>query len=77
MIAAVRAEHLLEVTAAAADRDRAHPLLGCELGGPYDRFRAVHDIVGHVIPRFGFDRDAELLRRARRGVSPSTRAPTR
>jgi hypothetical protein len=60
LITAVRATRLLEVPTAAADRDRVHPLLGCELGGPYDRFRAVHDIVGHVIPRFGFDRDGEF-----------------
>jgi hypothetical protein len=32
-----------------------HPVLGCELGGPFDRFRAIHDLVGHVITGFGFD----------------------
>ena len=60
MIAAVRAEGLLEVTSAATDRDRRHPLLGCDLGGAYDRFRAVHDVVGHVSARLGFDRDGEF-----------------
>jgi hypothetical protein len=60
MIAAVRAGHLLEVTTSAVDRDRAHPLLGSELGGAYDRFRAVHDIVGHVVANLGFDRDGEF-----------------
>ena len=60
MIAAVRTGHLLEVTTAAVDRDRAHPLLGNESGGAYDRFRAVHDIVGHVAPNLGFDRDGEF-----------------
>jgi hypothetical protein len=38
MIAAVRAEGLLEVTSAATDRDRRHPLMGCDLGGAYDSF---------------------------------------
>jgi len=60
MVAAVRSGHLLEVTVSAIDRDRAHPLLGSEPGGAYDRFRAVHDIVGHVAPNLGFDRDGEF-----------------
>jgi hypothetical protein len=60
MVAAVRAQRLLEVTTAAAERDRLHPLMGCEVGGAYDRFRAVHDIVGHVGPCLGFDRDGEF-----------------
>jgi len=60
MIAAVRADRLLEVTTAAAELDRRHPLMGCEVGGAYDRFRAVHDIVGHVAACFGFDRDGEF-----------------
>jgi hypothetical protein len=59
MIGAARTDRLLEVTIAATDPDRLHPLLGCEPGGVYDRFRAVHDLVGHVGPRFGFDRDGE------------------
>jgi hypothetical protein len=60
MVEAVRAGHPLEVTTAARERYRRHPLLGCDLGGAYDRFRSVHDLVGHVGPGFGFDRDGEL-----------------
>ena len=60
MIAAVRTVGLLEVTSADSERDRRHPLMGCEVGGAYDRFRAVHDIVGHVGPCLGFDRDGEF-----------------
>jgi hypothetical protein len=59
LIDAVVRHGLLEVTTACVDRDRLHPLLGCEPGGAYDRFRAVHDLVGHVGPGFGFDRDGE------------------
>jgi hypothetical protein len=39
---------------------RRHPLLDTCPGGAYDRFRAVHDLLGHVLPRFGFDRDGEF-----------------
>jgi hypothetical protein len=60
MVGAARAEVLLEVTTAATELDRCHPLLGCELGGAYDRFRAVHDLIGHVGPGLGFDRGGEL-----------------
>lgn len=60
MIAAVRGTGVLEVTTSAADDDRPHPLLGCECGGPYDRFRAVHDLVGHVGTGWGFDRHGEF-----------------
>jgi hypothetical protein len=59
MIAAVRATRVLEVATAAIDSDRRHPALGNELGGAYDRFRAVHDLIGHVRPRYGFDRHGE------------------
>ena len=59
LIEAVRATGVLEVTAARVDRDRLHPGLDCGFGGPYDRLRAVHDIVGHVMTGYGFDRDAE------------------
>src|SRR4051794_34047207 len=59
MISAVRACRVLEVMTVAADRDRPHPLLGNEVGGAYDRFRAVHDLIGHVGTGFGFDRDGE------------------
>jgi hypothetical protein len=60
MIAAVRATGELEVTTCAADRGRVHPLLGSERGGAYDRFRAVHDLIGHVQTGQGFDRHGEF-----------------
>lgn len=60
MICAVRTARVLEVTTAAVDHDRSHPLLGSEPGGAYDRFRSVHDIVGHVATGLGFDRDGEF-----------------
>jgi hypothetical protein len=60
MIAAVRATSVLEVVTAGVDRDRQHPLLGTEPGGSYDRFRAVHDLVGHVHLGHGFDRQGEF-----------------
>jgi hypothetical protein len=59
LIEAVRATGVLEITAARADRERLHPALDCSAGGPYDRLRAVHDIVGHVMTGYGFDRDGE------------------
>jgi hypothetical protein len=61
MVAAVCADRLLEVTTAAVEPSHRHPLMGCEAGGAFDRFRAVHDIVGHVLPRLGFDRDGEFV----------------
>jgi hypothetical protein len=60
LVGAVRAHRVLEITTSARERDRRHPLLGCDLGGGYDRFRAVHDLVGHVGPCLGFDRDGEF-----------------
>jgi hypothetical protein len=59
MIGAVRAERLLEVTTAATQDNARHPLMNCDRGGTFDRFRAVHDIVGHAWPCLGFDRDGE------------------
>jgi hypothetical protein len=59
MIQAVRRSHLLEVASVAGRPERHHPLLGSELGGCYDRFRAVHDLLGHVESGHGFDRDGE------------------
>src|SRR5258707_5048783 len=47
LIEAVRACRILEVTTAAISPRRMHPVLGCELWGPFDRFRAIHDLVGH------------------------------
>jgi hypothetical protein len=60
LIASVRADRVLEMTTSAATGGRLHPLLGCELGGPFDRFRAVHDFIGHARPAFGFDLDGEI-----------------
>ena len=60
LIDAVRQTRLLEVVTAAIERDRPHPVLGNEKGGAYDRFRAVHDLVGHVLFGFGFDRNGEF-----------------
>jgi hypothetical protein len=57
LIAAVFAARTLEVTMSAADR--AHPLLSGEAGGAYYRFRAIHDLIGHVATGYGFDRDGE------------------
>lgn len=55
LIASVHDSRTLEVTRP----DRAHPLLGSEVGGAYWRLRAVHDLIGHVATGFGFDRDGE------------------
>jgi hypothetical protein len=57
LAASVLSSRTLEVTTSAADR--AHPLLGGEVGGAYYRFRAVHDLIGHVATGYGFDRDGE------------------
>jgi hypothetical protein len=67
LITSVFSSRTLEVTTSAADR--AHPLLGGEPGGAYYRFRAVHDLIGHVATGYGFDPDGEysawLVQRAR------------
>jgi hypothetical protein len=60
MIGAVRREGILEVPVSSTPGVRSHPVLGSEPGGPYDRFRAVHDILGHVRLGLGFDRDEEF-----------------
>ena len=59
LIEAVRADRMLEITSAACEPDRCHPVMECGPGGSYDRFRAVHDILGHAAPALGFDRDGE------------------
>jgi hypothetical protein len=58
--ARVRSDHVLELSPAAYDRDRRHPLLESSIGGTYDRFRAVHDIVSHARFGYGFDRHGEF-----------------
>jgi hypothetical protein len=59
LITGVADEHRLEVSVATSDRYRLHPVLDCRPGGSYDRFRAVHDIVGHAFGRRGFDAEGE------------------
>jgi hypothetical protein len=55
MIVGVRGEHTLEVTAAVSSGERLHPLLDCTLGGAFDRFRAVHDLIGHAWHGYSFE----------------------
>jgi hypothetical protein len=55
----VRSESVLELCPVYLDRDRHHPLLDVSIGGTYDRFRAVHDIVSHAGLGFSFDRHGE------------------
>ncbi len=59
LIRSVRRDRLLEVNSVACESDRLHPVMGCEVGGAYDRFRAVHDVLGHGYLGVGFDRDGE------------------
>jgi hypothetical protein len=59
LIESVRRKRLLEVTVAAVDCDRFHPMMDWTTGGAYDRLRAVHDIVGHCYLNLGFDRHSE------------------
>ena len=59
LIASVRDDRLLEITAAKADHDRKHPLFDGGVAGTFDRFRAVHDILGHAYLGAGFDRHGE------------------
>ncbi|MCW2530120.1 MAG: hypothetical protein JWM76_4980 [Pseudonocardiales bacterium] len=54
MIVSARKSRILEITSASVESAPKHPLLGCEFGGPFDRLRAVHDLVGHVWTGFGF-----------------------
>ena len=53
-------ERVLEVTTVATTPDRHHPLMGNEPGGAYDRFRGVHDVLGHARLQLGFDRHSEF-----------------
>jgi hypothetical protein len=54
LIVAARTDGTLEITSAATAGERLHPLLDCAFGGAFDRFRAVHDIIGHAWCGFGF-----------------------
>lgn len=60
LIASVVDDRILEVTTVATDPDRRHPLMDSEQGGAFDRFRAVHDVLGHGRLGLGFDRDSEF-----------------
>lgn len=60
LIAAVRRSRVLEITTAAVSSEPLHPVLGCELGGPFDRFRGVHDLIGHARTGFGFGLQDEV-----------------
>jgi hypothetical protein len=55
LIEAFHACRILEVTTAAISAERIHPLLDCEFGGAFDRFRAMHDLIGHARTGLGFD----------------------
>lgn len=59
LIFAVRANGTLEITSAAASHGRLHPLFDCQFGGAFDRFRAVHDLIGHAWCGLGFDLEDE------------------
>ena len=54
LILAVRTNGTLEITSAATASERLHPLFDCEFGGALDRFRAVHDLIGHAWCGYGF-----------------------
>jgi hypothetical protein len=54
LIRAVRAGGVLEISSVVPVRTRIHPLLDCEFGGAFDRFRAVHDLIGHAWCGYGF-----------------------
>lgn len=56
----MRTERVLELCPARFDRYRRHPLLDTSVGGTYDRFRAVHDLVSHAWLGYGFDRHGEF-----------------
>jgi hypothetical protein len=60
LIDSVTTDRILEVDTVAADGERRHPLMDSGQGGAYDRFRAVHDVLGHARLRLGFDRDGEF-----------------
>lgn len=59
LILAVRTNGTLEITSAVTAGERLHPLFDCEFGGAFDRFRAVHDFIGHAWCGYGFDLDDE------------------
>jgi hypothetical protein len=60
LIRSVTHDRMLEVATVATDPDRRHPLMDSAAGGAYDRFRAVHDVLGHGRLGLGFDRNGEF-----------------
>jgi hypothetical protein len=60
LIASVTDHRLLEVATVAGEPHRRHPLMDSTRGGAYDRFHAVHDILGHAGLGLGFDRNGEF-----------------
>jgi hypothetical protein len=60
LIGSVTNDRTLEVTIPSTAATRRHPLMDSAPRGAYDRFRAVHDIVGHARSGLGFDRDGEF-----------------
>ncbi len=59
LITSVRGDRLLEITTASIDHGRKHPIFDSSVGGTFDRFRAVHDLLGHAHLGAGFDRHGE------------------
>lgn len=59
LITSIRTDRLLEVVTASTDGGRSHPLFDTSMGGAFDRFRAVHDVLGHGHLGVGFDRHCE------------------
>lgn len=59
LITSIRTDRLLEVVTAATDGRRSHPIIDSSMGGAFDRFRAVHDLLGHGRLGIGFDRHSE------------------
>lgn len=59
LIISARTNRTLEITSAAIAGERLHPLFDCAFGGAFDRFRAVHDLIGHAWCGYGFDLDDE------------------
>ena len=72
LIASVTEVRTLEVTTVAVDPHRRHPLMSNDLGGAYDRFRAIHDTLGHARLQLGFDRDGEYAGLAGAGAIPQS-----
>jgi len=71
----VNDDRVLEVTTVAAARAGHHPVMGNDRGGSFDRFRGVHDVLGHARLHQGFGRDGEFTawRFQRRFHSPLAR----